>query len=196
MSGKLIGSFIVITALIFGAVVYYFQEYGYYEEIAVNGRDDVVLTSLGSGLPEAILYEDFRAIDADSSPIRYRACFTTEQSIPLLTETYVGYQGAEPRNGPAWFDCFDAAAIGKALESGEALAFLSQQNIHYGIDRVAAIFPDGRGYVWHQFNHCGEVVFDGKPVPEGCPPKPDDMSLPVGAPVPTTPPTTTGPESN
>ena len=184
MSGKLVGSFIVITSLIFGAVVYYFQEYGYYEEIAAYGGDDVVLTSLVTGLPEPVLYEDFRGIDGTSSPIRYRACFTVQNSIPMLTETYQSYEAAEPRNGPVWFDCFDARAIGTALEEGEALAFLGQGNVTYGVDRVVAVFPDGRGYAWHQFNHCGEVVFDGKPVPEGCPPKP------------ATPAPNPGPESN
>ncbi|MDQ2093510.1 DUF6446 family protein [Rhodalgimonas zhirmunskyi] len=171
MSGKIVGIFIVVAALIFGAVVYYYQEYGYYEPVSANGTDDVVLTSLVSGAPEPILYEDFRAIDANSSPIRYRACFTTAQSIPMLTETYEPYERAEPLVGPSWFDCFDAEAIGTALERGEALAFLGQENVQYGIDRVVAIFPDGRGYAWHQINHCGEVVFDGRPVPEGCPPK-------------------------
>lgn len=182
MSGKLVGSFIVITALIFGAVVYYFQEYGYYEEVAATGTDDVMLTSLVSGLPEPILYEDFQAVDADSSPIRYRACFTTAQSIAMLTETYTPYEAAEPLNAPNWFDCFDAAEIGHALERGEALPFLGQQNVHYGIDRVVAIFPDGRGFAWHQINHCGEVVFDGKPVPEGCPPKPEPSSSATSGP--------------
>ncbi|MDQ2092012.1 DUF6446 family protein [Marimonas arenosa] len=172
MSGKLVGSFIVATALIFGAVVYYFQVYGYYEEVAVHGAEDVMLTALVSGRPEPILYGDFKAIDGSSSPIRYRACFTVQNSIPMLTETYEAYEAAEPRNAPGWFDCFDAQEIGHALENGEALAFLGTRNVEYGIDRVIAVLPDGRGFAWHQINHCGEVVFDGKPVPEDCPPKP------------------------
>ncbi len=171
MSGRIVGIIVVVAALIFGAVVYYYQEYGYYEEVSATGTDDVMLTSLVSGQPEPILYADFQGIDANSSPIRYRACFTTQQSIPMLTETYEPYERAEPLVGPSWFGCFDAMAIGAALESGAALAFLGQENIHYGIDRVVAVFPDGRGYAWHQINHCGEVVFDGRPVPEGCPPK-------------------------
>ncbi len=51
---------------------------------------------------------------------------------------------------PGWFDCFDANAIGEALERGEALAFLSQAEIAVGVDRVVAVFPDGRAYAWHQ----------------------------------------------
>ncbi|MDU8926067.1 DUF6446 family protein [Alisedimentitalea sp. MJ-SS2] len=173
MSGKLVGSFVVAVALIFGAVVYYYQVYGFYDEVAAHGSEDVALTSYASGMPEPILYKDFKAIDATSSPIRYRACFIIENSIPMLTETYQPYEGAEPLVAPGWFDCFDAREIGAALERGDALAFLGTSNIEYGIDRVVAVMPDGRGFAWHQINHCGEVVFDGEPVPEDCPPRPD-----------------------
>ena len=172
MSGKLVGSFIVAVALIFGAVVYYYQVYGYYDEVAAHGSEDVVLTSFVSGEPEPILYKDFKAIDAISSPIRYRACFVVENSIPMLTETFEPYERPEPLVAPGWFDCVDAKEIGAALEAGDALAFLGTANIEYGIDRVVAVLPDGRGFAWHQINHCGEVVFDGKPVPADCPPKP------------------------
>jgi hypothetical protein len=55
-----------------------------------------------------------------------------------------------PLNAPAAFPCFDAAAIGAALESGEALAFLSEPEIHPGVDRVVAVFADGRAFAWHQ----------------------------------------------
>ena len=42
----------------------------------------------------------------------------------MLTETYKTYEGAVPLIAPSWFDCFDATAIGEALEKGEAIAFL------------------------------------------------------------------------
>ncbi|MEZ5714289.1 MAG: DUF6446 family protein [Paracoccaceae bacterium] len=182
MNGKLVGSFIVVTALIFGAVVYYYQEYGYYVEVAARGDDDVMLTSLASGRPEPILYSDFKAVDADSSPIRYRACFIAQNSIPMLTETYQAYPGAEPLVGPRWFDCFDAQEIGQALEQGDAVAFLGTRNVHYGVDRVIAVLPDGRGFAWHQINHCGEVVFDGKPAPADCPPQPQSKASDTAGP--------------
>ena len=96
-------------------------------------------------------------------------------SLPMLTETYVLYDDAVPLNAPDWFDCFDAARIGAALEDGSALAFLGTANITYGIDRIVAITDDGRGYAWHQINICGEEVFDGRPAPEGCP-DPDERT--------------------
>jgi len=170
VSGKFVAGIIVVLSLIAGAAIYYLQVYAYYEEVAPDGTNDVQLTSLASGAPEPILYEAFEGIEASSSPIRFRACFTTPQSLAMLTETYEVYDAAEPLVAPGWFDCFDAQEIGAALESGEALPFLSEKNVQYGIDRVAAIMPDGRGFLWHQINACGEEVFDGKPVPEGCPP--------------------------
>ena len=107
---------------------------------------------IGSGTPEPMLADGFQGIDADSSPLRFRACFHTPMSQAMLTETYKVYDTPTPLNGPSWFDCFDAAAIGAALQSGEAIAFLSQANIAPSIDRVVAVFPDGRAYAWHQLS--------------------------------------------
>lgn len=172
MSGKLVAGVIVVLSMIAGAAIYYLQVYAYYETVMADGANDVQLTSLVSGVPESIVYEGFEAITATSSPIRYRACFSTPQSIALLSETYKSYEAAEPLLAPSWFECFDAVEVGEALAQGEAVPFLGEENIVYGIDRVVAVLPDGRGFVWHQINECGVEVFDGKPVPEGCPEKP------------------------
>lgn len=173
MSGRIIAGAIVMVALLAGALLYYMQIYAFYDEITPTGSDDVMLVSLTSGAPEPILYEGFQAIDAASSPIRYRACFTTSHSLAMLTETYQMYDSAEPRVAPGWFDCFDAEAIGDAIDSGSALAFLSQKNVAYGVDRVVAITDDGRGYVWHELNDCGDKAYDGTVVGEECPPRED-----------------------
>lgn len=165
---------IAATAVLAGGLMYYLQVYAFYEEIADDGSA-VQLVPLGGGLPEVIPYDDFQAIDADSAPIRYRACFTVPVSLPTLTETYELYDGAEPRVAPSWFDCFDAQAIGEAVESGEALVFLSEKNVHYGVDRVVAVFADGRAYAWHELNDCGEKAFDGTVVGEECPPRDGDL---------------------
>ncbi|ARE85099.1 Histidine kinase [Roseovarius sp. EC-HK134] len=170
--GKILAGAILISALVAGAAMYYLQVYHFYEEVAADGTNDVVLTSLVTGAPEPVLYDNFTAIDANSSPIRYRACFTTAMSHAMLTETYELYERAEPLTAPDWFDCYDAQAIGLALEEGRALAFLGQRDVIYGVDRVVAITEDGRGYAWHQINRCGEVVFDGQPAPDDCPEPP------------------------
>jgi len=167
--GKFLAGMILMSALAAGLAMYYLQVYHFYEEVSANGTDDVQLVSLVSGQPEPVLYDGFEAIDATSSPIRYRACFTTTMSHAMLSETYEIYDTAEPLVAPKWFDCFDAGAIGLALEEGRALAFLGTKDIQYGVDRIVAITEDGKGYVWHQINRCGEIVFDGNRAPDDCP---------------------------
>ena len=88
--GKFLAGLILVTAIVAGAALYYLQIYAFYDEVSGNGTDDVLMTSMVSGQPEPVLYDDF-----------------------------------------------------------------------------------GRGYVWHQINHCGEVVFDGQPAPEDCPEPPN-----------------------
>ena len=171
--GKLLSILILGSALIAGVGLYYLQVYHFYEEVVPTGEGDVQLTSLVSGEAEPIDYSAFQGIDANSSPIRYRACFTTSLNQDALVETYAPYEDAVPLEAPGWFECFDAQAVGAGLSDGTARAFLGQRDVIYGIDRVVAVFDDGRGYVWHQINPCGEVVFDGQPVPEGCPPPPE-----------------------
>ncbi|KJZ20494.1 DUF6446 family protein [Loktanella sp. S4079] len=166
---------IAVSALVAGVALYYLQIYAYYEEVGAEDAQ-VELTSVVTGEAEPIIYDSFEAIDSNSSPIRYRACFTTQLSQAMLTETYIIKDDAEPLVAPGWFDCFDASQIGADLENGTAIAFLGTENIHYGIDRIVAVYPDGRAYAWHEINACGEVVFDGDPAPEGCPPVPESQN--------------------
>jgi hypothetical protein len=172
MMGKFLAVLILAAALIGGGAMYYLQVYGYYDEIAASGPDDVMAVALATGQPEPLAHGGFQAIDSDSSPIRYRACFTTALTAAELAATYQPYSGAVPLLAPKWFDCFDAREIGAALEDGQAQAFMGTPDIRYGIDRIFAVMPDGRGFVWHQINRCGEVVFDGQPAPDDCPPPP------------------------
>jgi Family of unknown function (DUF6446) len=150
VNGKIVGGFLVVTALVAGIAMYWLQVYAFYEPVTFTPGDEIRLTPIESGVPEAILAEDVTGIDGTSSPLRFRACFTTPLTQAMLTETYRAYPNPVPTIAPPWFDCFDAEAIGTALEKGEALAFLSQEGISPQIDRVVAVFPDGRAYAWHQ----------------------------------------------
>jgi len=153
VNGKLVGGGIVLSALITGAAVYYLQVYGYYHPVEASApAAEIRLTAIETGAPEPILSEDFEGIDAESSPLRFRGCFRTPLSLAMLTETFEVYDKATPLNGPGWFECFNAATIGQDLETGAAVAFLSEHDIHPGVDRVVAIYPDGRAYAWQQLN--------------------------------------------
>lgn len=171
-AGKLAAGAIVVTALVAGIAMYWLQVYAYYDEVVFEPGNEIRLMPVVGDVPEAILADDVKGIDADSSPLRFRACFTTPMSQAMLTENYRLYDVPEPTVGPGWFDCYDAEAIGEALEAGEALAFLSEHLPHYGMDRVVAVFPDGRAFAWHQINECGKAFYDGRDLPAGCPTPP------------------------
>lgn len=171
MSGKIVGIVILVSALIAGAALYYLQIYGFYDDVP---DAQVELVSLTTQEPEEIAADNLQAIDADSSPIRFRACFTHDLSLAMATETYEMTDHTEPRNAPGWFECFDAAAIGAEIEAGTALIFLGAKNVHYGVDRIVALTDDGRGYIWHELNDCGEKSYDGTVIGETCPERPEN----------------------
>ncbi len=132
--------------------MYWLQVYAFYSPVSLEAGALMRLTPIGSTVPEAIIAENFEGIDATSSPLRFRSCFTTPLSLGTLTETYQLYEKADPLLAPGWFGCFQAARIGAALKSGEAVAFLSEAGIASGVDRVIAVYPDGRAFGWHQLN--------------------------------------------
>lgn len=155
MNGKLVAGSIVLIAAIAGIGGYWLQEYAFYDTVAFKVGAEIMLTPVTSPLPEAIPVKDVQGIDATSSPLRFRACFTSDVSLATLTETYTVYPGPTPLNAPSWFTCFDAGKITDALATGEAVAFLGQANIFPNtskveVDRVVAVFPDGRAYAWNQ----------------------------------------------
>jgi len=165
--GKLLTIVIVASALIAGAAMYYLQVYGFYRELSPQSPEAAISLTLADGTQQPLAPLALAAIDADSSPIRFRACFRVE--TPVSPETHRPYAKAEPLVAPGWFDCFDARTIGEDLTAGRATAYLGNENYHYGIDRIVAVYPDGRAFAWHQINRCGKDVFEGNPPPEGCP---------------------------
>jgi hypothetical protein len=174
MSGKVIGVFLVVLGLVAGAAMYWLQVYAFYDEVRLtsDGGDIVIRVTRADGTVTDIAASEFRGIDAESSPIRFRACFETAVSQSGLAL----YPDPTPLVAPGWFECFDAAQIGADLSTGRATAVLGEANVVYGIDRVLALYPDGRAFAWHQINACGKVVFDGDPAPPGCPPVPERLN--------------------
>lgn len=147
MTGKLAVIVLFLAPLLVGGGIWYAQEYGFYDEIAPGSPAAAVQIQTDAGARD-LQMAGFEGIDADSSPIRWRACFRIDGDFPDA----VPFEDATPLIGPRWFDCFDAEQIGADLESGAARAVLSQSEIHPDVDRVLAIYPDGRAYGWHQYN--------------------------------------------
>jgi len=173
MTGKLLAILLLVCAVLAGAGMYYLQVYGFYYDVEPKPGQDVTLLTDGAEEPQPIRYTAFQAIDADSSPIRYRACFETDLTAEELA-AFRPVDNPEPLTAPGWFDCYDAVIIAEALKSGQAQAFIGAKNIHYGVDRIVAVTTDGKGYVWHALNNCGEKAYDGTVVGEECPPRPEN----------------------
>lgn len=149
-TGKILVSMLVLSALLTGLAVYYLQVYGFYEPLdEVAGAAEIHATA-DDMRPIPLTISEFRGIDADSSPLRYRSCFRIDD--PAALEGARAFEGATPLVGPRWFSCFSAKGLTGDLESGAAKAFLGQSEIHPDVDRVIAVYPDGRAFAWHQFN--------------------------------------------
>lgn len=162
MKGRIAVIAIVLSAVLVGGGIWYTQEYYYYDRIEPGSPASVIMMTsrlTGDQARENPGYRDFEldllefeGIDADSSPIRWRACFRINPGshLPMHSAGMV-YENPTPLVAPKWFDCFDAAQIGADLESGAAQAFYSPSDTPEDVDRVIAIYPDGRGYGWHQY---------------------------------------------
>lgn len=149
-TGKIMASMIVLSALLAGLAVYYLQVYGFYAPLdEATGAAEIHATA-DDMAPIPLAVSEFRGIDADSSPLRYRSCFQIADMTPLATARR--FDGATPLVAPRWFSCFSARALTADLESGAATAYLGQSDIHPDVDRVLAVYPDGRAFGWHQFN--------------------------------------------
>lgn len=176
MTGRIAAIVIVLAGLLAGGGIYYLQIYGYYREIDPASAEARVMMTRADGAVTQVAVSAFRGIDADSSPIRYRACFRL--SDPPDPAVFQPYEGAVPLVAPGWFDCFDAQKLGALLEDGEATIWLGVKNHEYGIDRVVAVLPDGQAFSWPQINRCGQEVFEGRPAPADCPAPPSASQSP------------------
>jgi hypothetical protein len=160
MRGKwLITGLVAFTAL-FAVGLWYSQTYAFYER--VNGKEEI--SFYGDPFPVS----DYKGIDASTSPLKLRACFTAGWDYVATAEDK---DEAEPLKAPFWFRCFDAESIHKDILADRASAIkVAENEVTYGFDRFIAHYPDGRGYMWRQINACGAAKFAGDPLPEGCPP--------------------------
>ncbi|KGJ06759.1 hypothetical protein SAMN04487972_102186 [Paracoccus halophilus] len=146
MNGKWPVLALLAAAALVGGGIWYAQEYAYYDEIDPAAAD---LTIMAGGQAQPLPVRDARIIDASSAPHRWRGCFRLDGPLPPAAERF---PAAAPAYGPNWFDCFEADRIGHDLETGAATAYLSRPEIRPDVDRVIAVYPDGRAYGWHQYN--------------------------------------------
>ncbi|MEM7640958.1 MAG: DUF6446 family protein [Pseudomonadota bacterium] len=163
--GKLVVILLALSAAAAGLGLWYTATRAFYAP--VDGPVTLTLTT-GDSLV-TLPATDIRAIASTSSPLGFRACFAHGFDLSTPDLAPLPHGDPAPTIAPGWFDCFDASAIGALLASGEARAFTAYKNAQYGVDRVVALTPDGRGWAWHQLNDCGDKAYDGTPVGEACP---------------------------
>jgi len=143
VSGKVIAGGIVVFGAVFGAAMWYFQVYAYYEEVT-----DVTEVRIGA---ETFAITDYTGINAPTSPLKMRGCFTLEDPDAAIT---AGKRApdADPLKPPYWFECFDTESIRDDLESGAAVPIMAGLDEGDGADLYMAIYPDGRAYRWRHPN--------------------------------------------
>jgi hypothetical protein len=165
--GKLVVILLALAALLAGAGVWYTNTRAFWAPV----EGPVTLTLWAEDGLTTLPATEVAAVASASSPLGFRACFLHGLDLDLLgAEIPVEPRpDAVPTVPPGGFDCFDAAAIGAMLAAGEAVAFTAYENAQFGVDRIVALAPDGRGWAWHQINDCGERAYDGTPVGEACP---------------------------
>lgn len=108
------------------------------------------LTPVGGGEPEDMLVEGRSTVSYSIDGRLYFACFKTPLSYGLLTETYEVVDDAAIKAPLGTMGCFDTDQLIQDTTSGTALSLLGQRNIVEGYDRLFAVYPDGRAFMWHQ----------------------------------------------
>jgi hypothetical protein len=147
-SGRWLVLAILGVTAVFAGAQWWFQTRAYYAPV-----DEVNLVAMSpTGETYPLDPDALEAINTWTSPISFRACFTLDAAGMEAAAQGAPYEEPTPLIAPGWFECFDAGAIADALEAGEARAILSVREIQRGVDRVIALYPDGRGYAWQQLN--------------------------------------------
>lgn len=141
MSGRRLVTIFLAVIGVLAVVLVYTQYYAYYDR--VSGVD-----TLGDHGAD-IAVSDYQGLNATSSPLKLRGCFTAD---PAAFAQIPPPATATPLTPPPWFRCFDAKALTEDLAAGRAAAHLLSTDRPEGFDVLAAIYPDGRGYLWSQLN--------------------------------------------
>ncbi len=141
MNGKVVVISLLLFTVIFSILLYYFQVFAFYKRV-----DNISSLRIND---RNIDIQDYRGIDSSSSGLKLRGCFLAD---PTDFEGLPRLKKATPLSAPFWFECFDHEELQLAINEGRLHTFMAEENEKDGIDRIAAIFPDGRGFQWRQLN--------------------------------------------
>ena len=141
MNGKRFIFLFLGGVVFFTAALFYFQNYAYYESTDI--RQNFFLGN------KRYKISNYQGIDSESSGLKLRECFFIDSLDDIDLPTY---EKPIPLTAPFWFKCFNAEKITKDLEEGKSSALLLKKEQFDGIDKVLAVYPDGRSYLWRQLN--------------------------------------------
>lgn len=141
--GKLIAGGLVLFALLFGIALWAALVHGHYQR--VNGLTQVDVRG------RALAVSAYEGLDAPGLPLKLRGCFQLADVSALLAAAPPAPK-AQPLSTPGWFTCYDAARLGADLASGLAVAVLAAEKEQGFFDRIIAVYPDGRAFMWRQLN--------------------------------------------
>ena len=141
MSGKVFSVSLIVFCLIFGIVLFYFQLFAYYVRV-----DNLSYIKVND---ELIPVQNYQGIDSVSSALKLRGCFTVD---PNLFEKEQIAAMPTPLAAPFWFRCFDHEFLHDQIKKGNSKVYLAKENEYDGIDRLVAVFKNGKAFQWRQLN--------------------------------------------
>jgi hypothetical protein len=139
MRGRVLVSWFLAFVVVFAAALIWFQFFAFYER--VEGVES--LTVAGETVPVT----GYEGIDATSSPLKLRGCFTID---PASVGGLEPAAEPTPLTPPPWFRCFDAKELARDIDAGRARAYTAAAEAPEGFDLMLAVYPNGRGYLWRQ----------------------------------------------
>ncbi len=138
VNGKYVVIGLVTFTVLFGLVFWWFQSHAFYQETRADEAEVVIAGTY-------YRVTEWNSIDASTSPLKMRACFLIADPIKAMPAL-----APEPLVAPGWFRCFNAQVIAENLASDYAKAYVAERNDPRGFDRIVAVFPGGRAYMWRQ----------------------------------------------
>ena len=138
VDGRYVVTGLVTFTVLFGLVFWWFQSHAFYTETQADEAEVVIAGTY-------YRVTEWKSIDASTSPLKMRACFLIGDPVEALPEL-----APEPLVAPGWFRCFNAEVIAENLARDYAKAYVAERNDPRGFDRIVAVFPGGRAYMWRQ----------------------------------------------
>ena len=92
MKGNIFVILLLSFTLLFGATLWYFQNYAYYER---NDVHDLTITLIGAESKINVELDEIKSINSSTSPLKFRSCLRiNSQALDCLL-----YTSPSPRDG-------------------------------------------------------------------------------------------------